>query len=382
MDGVGRAFLVGPVVVVVTACSYAPDPAIPPGIDGPDIDAPVGPDCLGAACMRRTITIHRTEVTGGPHLAFPTLIDLTDEDLANTAPGGLDIVFTTADGATELPHERELLQGNRLVAWVRVPSIAADADTTIRLYFGDPAATVDHQDRAAVWDAGFQAVWHLDQTVLAAGKIRDSTSHANAGLPENGLALGAPGQIGGAIGFAGDDDRLHVLQDASLDSTATLGTLELWVEWANPANGDFQRLLMQSNTFAGDSTGFEWAVQSGGDYYYYPSDAGGQNDNLVTAPFTAGVWHHVAVSQEFATKTVVMYVDGAAVTPVQINIPTEWVTLASPGDWFWGGSGSRSLFAGTLDEIRVSNVIRDPGWIATEYRNQLDPSTFYAVTSP
>jgi hypothetical protein len=32
-----------------------------------------------------------------------------------------------------------------------------------------------------------------------------------------------------------------------------------------------------------------------------------------------------------------------------------------------------------LDEVRVSNIVRSPGWIRTEYRNQDDPGTFYTV---
>src|SRR5690606_28486524 len=32
-------------------------------------------------------------------------------------------------------------------------------------------------------------------------------------------------------------------------------------------------------------------------------------------------------------------------------------------------------------EVRLSNVIRSAGWIATEYNNQNSPSTFYSISS-
>ena len=35
-----------------------------------------------------------------------------------------------------------------------------------------------------------------------------------------------------------------------------------------------------------------------------------------------------------------------------------------------------------LDELRLSSVVRSSDWIATEYANQSDPTTFYAVSEP
>jgi hypothetical protein len=34
---------------------------------------------------------------------------------------------------------------------------------------------------------------------------------------------------------------------------------------------------------------------------------------------------------------------------------------------------------GTMDEIRISGVVRSADWIATEYNNQFSPATFYTV---
>ena len=33
-----------------------------------------------------------------------------------------------------------------------------------------------------------------------------------------------------------------------------------------------------------------------------------------------------------------------------------------------------------IDEVRISNVVRSTGWIATEYNNQYDPKSFYSVS--
>ncbi len=36
-------------------------------------------------------------------------------------------------------------------------------------------------------------------------------------------------------------------------------------------------------------------------------------------------------------------------------------------------------WTGNLDEIRVSNIARSADWIAAEYNNQKNPSTFYSI---
>jgi hypothetical protein len=126
--------------------------------------------------------------------------------------------------------------------------------------------------------------------------------------------------------------------------------------------------------------GVELSTQAGGDFYYYPASAGGNNYNLVTNPFADATWHHVAVSHEFATKTVAIYIDGVAQTFAITNVPTAWQNVFTAADWYWGGLPAMARFAGTLDEVRVANVVRSPDWIATEYANQSSPGTFYTVT--
>jgi hypothetical protein len=39
------------------------------------------------------------------------------------------------------------------------------------------------------------------------------------------------------------------------------------------------------------------------------------------------------------------------------------------------------MMNGSIDEVRLSNIARPAGWIATEYKNQNSPATFYAVGS-
>ena len=43
------------------------------------------------------------------------------------------------------------------------------------------------------------------------------------------------------------------------------------------------------------------------------------------------------------------------------------------------GEDGRSYWTGGLDEARVSNTVRSPAWIETQYANQSSPDTFYSV---
>jgi len=38
-----------------------------------------------------------------------------------------------------------------------------------------------------------------------------------------------------------------------------------------------------------------------------------------------------------------------------------------------------TMFKGSMDEVRISNIARSSGWITTEYNNQSSPGTFYSL---
>ena len=330
-----------------------------------------------SAAYRKPITIDHTQVSGGPHGGFPILIRLsTDADLAAYArPDGFDIAFRATDG-TVLPYERESFDSatGALVAWVRPPVLDGSVDTTLELVFGDPEAT-DQQSPAAVWDASYEAVWHF------AGETRDSTGNHNDGVPIAGLATG-PGLFGNGLVFDGLDDYLDVPASASLDAASAAGTFSLWIRWTEPARGNYQMMMSSSNRFVTPRNGFEWANQPGGEHYFYPW--GGSEtafDYVSVPPFTAGTWQYAAVTFEYATHTLHIYLDA---TPLSTTHDGEigWAEIARPEDWLWGGNpamGGPNYFLGAMDEIRVAKVVRPVAWLQTELANQRSPSSFYSV---
>ncbi|MBL0214379.1 MAG: DUF2341 domain-containing protein [Myxococcales bacterium] len=334
---------------------------------------------------RKTITIDNTKVAAGPHLGFPVLISLpTDPDLAADASAdGGDIMFIADDGVTRLPYQRQrfVKSTGELIAWVRVPSLSSTATTTLYLYYGNPAAT-DQSNAAATWNATYRGVWHLDGDVGGTGGVKDSTSNSNHGTAVGGPLLGGVGKLGQATTFDGVDDRINVPDSTSLDATAAAGTFAMWVKFVDPSAGRVQLVMSSGNAFAGTPNGFSWSVQADGDHYFYPW-VGNVNDyNLVTNPFANNTWAFACVTYAFATKEVKLYVNGLPLTYAIVNAPTLWTQIAQPAAWLWGGNPNdpaATFFAGQLDELRVSDAVRTPGWILTEYWNQSAPQTFYAL---
>ena len=70
------------------------------------------------------------------------MIKLTGSDFQeiedNVDADGFDIIFMDANG-NQLDHEIEIYDetNDLLIAWVRIPTLSHDADTTIYIYYGN-----------------------------------------------------------------------------------------------------------------------------------------------------------------------------------------------------------------------------------------------------
>ena len=355
---------------MLAACGF--DRTLSSPIDAPvdaPIDAPEVPACFQTRCLRRAIKTDHTKVTGGPHAQFPLFVQITEPQL----DASLAFVFNN----TLLPHERERFANGQLTAWVAIPSLSSTADTTIYLYFGNVNAG-DTQNRTAVWDANFEAVWHLGETLGGINMIKDSTANVHAGTDVNSPMLNVAGKLLGGVRLDGIDDHIRIPQSPALTAIGDTGTLSLWINWVQAVGTDYQRILLDDNSIIGDGSGMEWATNMMGYYYYYPSLAGGNNYGAMPTPFVNGTWHHIAITQDYATKTLQMFVDGTSRTSGFTG--TSWTKVPTGANWYWGGLPPRTKLAGTLDEIHVSKTVRTPEWIATEYANQNSPTTFYSVS--
>ena len=104
--------------------------------------------------------------------------------------------------------------------------------------------------------------------------------------------------------------------------------------------------------------------------------------NELVKQINDNIWHHIAIYFDRDEKAY-YYVDGAVDRSTIINLWSGSTNNALPFYLARGEIlGITDYFNGTIDEVRVSNVVRSEGWINTSYHNQNSPSTFYTVGSP
>jgi len=283
---------------------------------------------------------------------------------------------------TKLSHEIEAYNSStgQLIAWVNVPVLSTTADTVVYVYFGNASAG-DQQNRPGVWDSNYVGVWHLADNG-ANPAVSDSTVNgANGTARANTNSKTAAGQIGAGLSFNGSTDYISVPNTLGVDvATNTSITMDAWVNvtaFTSP-----QQVL-------GYIIGKGYKEGAEAYFLRVENDSGtlilkaGMNNNSAFAAswpisnWNPGEWHHVAGSWDGSTWTV--YVDGVAKAqmttgngPLKMGLP---LTL--------GGEDIAGSIAGllscALDEVRVSNAARSAGWIATQFKNQSSPGSFYTV---
>ena len=341
---------------------------------------------LGGYSYKKKITIDNTRVSGTADLTdFPVLISFIDTDLRTTGNGGdvtsdngYDIAFTWDDGYTLLDYQIEeyVATTGKYVAWVRIPILEFDTDRDIYMYYGNSSVTTDPSS-TGVWDANYSGIWHLNESTGATNI--DATSNGNDGTPNDVDPVADTGQIGGALDFnagAGNISRIEIPYDASLDVTLSANwTMSAWVRptlydetvgsWPTAYGYGLRATMGLTVKEAGDPP-FEGSIE------HWRNDNIDVHSNTVT---TFNAWNHIAIVRD-ATNTT-FYLNGAAdgsVASVAITQSPKIIGIGNSVE-----SLNTDQMHGLLDEVRYSDTNRSADWIATEFNNQNDPSSFYSV---
>ncbi|MFC1548504.1 DUF2341 domain-containing protein [Candidatus Omnitrophota bacterium] len=320
---------------------------------------------------------------------FPMLFSVTDADLATVANGGnvqsadgYDIIFTDANGV-QYDHEIEYYDpvSGAVIAWVKVPVISSSVNTPVYLRYGDDTITTSTEDLAGLWGADYAGIWHMDDT---SGLVSDSSQNANEGtvfaFTIGEVDRSAAGQI-----YIGDEFTLEtnpgnpgyvlVGDNASLDITSEL-TLSAWVQ--ADALGGIRGIVTKGSSLSeinyslvAQGTELSFAYVSGGQQQFVTSGAG----------LATGQWYYVTATYNDATDNASVFINGShlvngtAVSPLVAN--DGYLNISAYSAPTYGRYG----WEGTMDEVRVLNVARTPGWIGTEYNNQSSPATFYNIST-
>jgi len=248
--------------------------------------------------------------------------------------------------------------------------------------YGNAGITNDQSNKTAVWDTNYKAVWHVPNGTNL--NLTDSTiSHD---LTNNG-ATATTGKVDGGVNFDGSTQYLSSSQHTDFD-WSSLRTVEFWMKLGNTSQ-TLPRLFSHSDGSA-DAWSVTWldpisaaGVGWAGNFLVVsigtqttPSIQKQTPDNG-TINSTAA-WHHVAVIGD-GTTVAAIYVDGSSVT--LSNYPSNITNTTVSGLNIGRRNNNARYFAGSIDEMRLSNSQRSADWIEAEYNNQSSSSTFYAISS-
>ncbi|HEY6350972.1 MAG TPA: DUF2341 domain-containing protein, partial [Candidatus Angelobacter sp.] len=331
---------------------------------------------FGIYGFERTITIPHTNVSNADLINFPIVISGVYSYLASVANGGkvqnangYDIIFAAdAGGNNKLDHEIESYDPvtGTINIWVRIPTLSHTIDTTIYLLYGNSSVTTSQENKTGVWDVYFQGVWHLNGNPLSAA---DSTSQGRIGTINGATAT--TGRIGGAANFSGNSQDIQI---GNMGARPTKGTISLWTQAPSLSSNP----NVFTTGFGCGNTAIRFELNSSGNLSVVTGDtACDLNGASFTSSFTANQWHYLTVAWDssLSVNTLTAYYDG---TPSQSITDSFWpanfdaVTIGDGfnGERFWNGQ---------IDEVRMSDTVRSPNWIAAEYSNQSSPSSFYSV---
>ncbi len=314
---------------------------------------------------------------------FPVYVNLADmpsEFWTYVRSDCGDIRVVSSNGAPEVPREVVTCNTGAQTGelWFKAPLLSGVTDMPFYIYYGNSSATdyaaTETFGRNNVWTNGYAAVWHLKDGTTLSGT--DATSNTNTGTAGAG-ATAVTGKLNGGADFAGSSTSyIEAAHSASL-SIATPLTLSAWVYldgYGGASNlyirGIMSKYLTTNAYFIRVGNG----VSGSANYL----DFGGATHIIESTNFPLSQWVYVTGTTD-ASGNGKLFRDGNQVLTGTVSIGTNTENVRI-GEDYSSGANDRN-WDGKIDEARVSNVERTPGWIKTEYNNQNSPSTFYSDAS-
>lgn len=335
----------------------------------------------------RTITFDHTQVpsdqTNIPMAVFGTIASLKTVGNGGhvQSSSGFDIVFsTTQDGLSPIKWEVVNWQAaSGLVEyWLKVPTLSSSVDTIIYMCYGNAAITTDQSDQTNTWDSNYCAVYHFG--TAASLSLNDSNQTHG---PNNLTGTGAPGPTTGLIGgcFPSSSSVPAYANTAGTATGVPTGanptfTLECWQLKTTSGTGQEVGGWGNNGTNGARMT-FFWSddshvgLESDGDANSF--NAGSDHVN----------WHHLCATGVAANTidNAIFYFDAIvkSMTPgggISLNLSNHEIAIGTIPNAHVGNG-----FTGSIDEFRISTIVRSPNWITSQYNNTKNAATTPTIGS-
>lgn len=327
--------------------------------------------------FRKKILINKAMIGPGANLLdFPLLIELEDHDLkqstgcmyGNQNSKELDISFASV-AQSSVPINFQLdsydaLTG-KLICWVRIKELIATGNAgqnELYLYYG--SKQTHHPGSAesnATWSNAYKNVWHVNPDIAPATSRSANQSLGNDMIGDSGMSLGnfARGKIGSGVRFNGLTS-MHTAGDTSANLYVTL--------WLKLDQIGSEQVILANDTLGG---GFRIAVDAEG-FVVFSSKFIRKSIKALTP----NNWYYLAIIYNNHQNEI--YINGAySGGDAALNLPLKNVGMFNIGK----SKQNDQYFKGMIDELRMLRVARPAEWLAMEYKNQLNPTTFFNISS-
>ena len=387
----GLVFFLVLLFASVTSCAGPSEPTVP--AVSADILAPETP-----ASFSRAITIDYTRVQGTDQKRFPVLVSGTYDgtggtpDLRTTAfggkvqnPSGYDVGFYTSPDCTrgkKMDWETEAYsaQTGSVAYWVKVPTVSHTTNTVFYICYGAASITTDQSSPAAVWDAQYQAVWHLADK---GGLDLSNSTRPRFALTNPGPVSSAAGKIGGGTNKFEDGSYYLDNADVSLGADQAV-TVSMWKKilaadgWPENTirDGNHISFGMGADHDAVNSMTL-WAPFFCDPAWNYALEGPDLFNYWCGPPSYYDRWVYITVVYDpVASRFKGLYLDGNLAGSTTNGPTTDGpVTGFRLGQDRIGHGPDPSQF----DEVRISKSARTADWIKTEFNNQNNPASFYTI---
>jgi len=309
---------------------------------------------------RRRVRI--TELSGNTLTDYQVKIEIGAGDpiFAHARSAGEDIRFCYYPEENMIPHWIEKFDpvAEEAIIWVKVPSIPANSEIEIYMYYGNPTVA-SGSDASATFIRvidGLVGSWHLDE---GSGDI----AHDTSGNDYHGTIYGAKwvdGKFGKALEFDGVDDYVDLGPGSRYNSAN--GAFEAWV--LADVLGDDDRLIEDRDGAPEYMQGGSW---NAGTISFYITD-----NHVDAGGLSTGVWYHVVFV--WGSEGMKLYINGE----LKDTDPYTGSWESSKNMEIAGDGGfANQRWNGKVDEVRFYNRILTPEEISDLYNNYGYTTTNY-----
>ncbi|MGI9087056.1 MAG: DUF2341 domain-containing protein [Chthoniobacterales bacterium] len=251
---------------------------------------------------------------------------------------GSDLRFVAEDDKTPLTFHLEKFDSlmGEAFAWVKVPEVKANGQTSFWMYYGDQGTTESVNDPKGTYDADTMLVYHFaERAAPPADATKNGNNASNAGAPVDGSMIG-----GGARFVGGTPITIPASPSLAWNDGGT-ATISAWIKPVTLSPGAvFLSRQEGANVFAmGIDNGVPFVQVNG-------------QRTAAGAPMAVNSWHHFAMVA--GSGKVTLYLDGEEYGTIAAPLPA----LNSP---ILLGGENETAFSGEMDELEISRVARSPG---------------------